>query len=51
MDERKIQVETVSKRCRTFGTTGIGGNDDGILVVEVFTDVTEGRRFRVEAGG
>lgn len=50
MDEREIEVETVSESCCTLGTSSVWGDDDGVFVVEVFADVAEGCWFCVEAG-
>lgn len=50
MDEREVEVEAVGESGCTFGTAGIGGDNDGIFVVEVFADVAEGSGFCIEAG-
>lgn len=49
MDQCEIEVETVGEGGGTLGSSGIGGYDNGVFVVEVLADVTEGEGLCVEA--
>lgn len=39
VDQREVQVQSVGQRSGTLGTTGVRGDDDGVLVLDVLLDV------------
>lgn len=49
MDQCEVEVEAVGERSGTLGAPGVGGDDDGVFVVEVLADVAEGCGLSVEA--
>lgn len=49
VDQGEVEVETVGESGGTLGAAGVGGDDDGVFIVEVLADVAESCRFRVEA--
>lgn len=48
VDESKSRVETVSNRCGTLGTTGIGRYNDAVLNVQVLADPSQDGGFCVK---
>lgn len=48
MDEGKVEVEAVGESGGTLGASGVGRDDDGVLVVEVLADVAEGEGLSVK---
>lgn len=45
VDQGEIQVEPVRNRCGPLGASSIGRNDDGVLEIQILTDVFEHGRF------
>jgi hypothetical protein len=49
VDQCEVEVETVGESGGTLGSSGIGGYDHCVFVVEVLADVAEGEGLCVEA--
>lgn len=49
MNEGEVQVQSVGESGGTLCSAGVGRDDHGVLVVEVFADVAEGEGFGVQA--
>ncbi|KAH3663667.1 hypothetical protein OGAPHI_005068 [Ogataea philodendri] len=48
MDQRKVEVQTVGQSSSTLGSTGVGRNNNGVLHVQLFTNITNHRWLSIQ---